>query len=110
MTEEARCDFYDRCQEERVDSAKFKAKVLEKLSNIERSIEEIKADGKGDIDNIWGAIGSIRDDIKKIKDDMFVDIKNLYWRIGLLSGGVSLTTSLVVSVVVALIMLKKGGG
>jgi hypothetical protein len=81
----AKCEFYNDCKNdktrvdhERVELATFKGIVETKLTSIEK--------GVGDI---WTAVNKGRD-----------DIRDLYFKVGLISGGTSLIVSLIVSFVI----------
>jgi hypothetical protein len=84
-----KCEFYESCKsdkeqlyKERLAHAEFTGKVLTTLTALERSV--------GDI---WGAIQNERQSVNK-------DVKDLYFKIGLVSGGTSLVVSLVVSLII----------
>lgn len=77
----SQCDRYKECQEERIESAKFEGRVLAELANIKDTIE------KG-FKSLWAEMGVNRGDIKQ-----------LYFRVGLIAGGTSLVVSLIVSIV-----------
>lgn len=69
------CEFYPKCQEERTENSEFKGYVKATLEDIDTGVK-----------NIWTAIDVSRN-----------DIKSLYFKVGLISGGTSLIVSLVVS-------------
>ena len=71
------CNDTEECRDRRTADAQFRGQVMSKLENIEKSISALWAEqivNRG-------------------------DIKSLYFRIGLISGGTSLVVSLIVSLV-----------
>jgi len=80
------CEFVDTCRKDRDLNIEFKATVLTKLENIEKSIEGLKSDGTKEQESVWNAIDRLRDDVKYI-----------YLKMGLVSGAISLIVALIVS-------------
>ena len=72
------CPEFDQCLDRRTADAEYRGKVMAKLDSIESSISAL-----------WAEMIVNRG-----------DIKSLYFRIGLISGGTSLVVSLIVSIVV----------
>jgi hypothetical protein len=68
------CAFFDDCQRERGDSREFKGMVETTLKNIEESIKKVSLALEKEADKVM----------------------NLYWRVGVVSGGVAVITSLIV--------------
>lgn len=100
----------DKCQYECRQAEKFEKIAAERgmslacLQSIDTTLKEIKDNGRRDRDEIWDAINGMRSDIKSVNERMQNDIKSIYWRIGLVSGSLSIITSLLMNVAV------KGGG
>jgi hypothetical protein len=79
------CQFYEACKadreqlnKERIAHAEFTGSVLATLKNLEGSVKDI-----------WDAVNDGRK-----------DVKDLYFKVGLISGGTSLIVSLIVSFIV----------
>lgn len=84
---------YDCQKEDEIKAQKdFREKALAKLSAIEALMKERKENSTQDEKDLWEAIKELRNDIKA-----------LYWKVGMVSGG----TSLIVSLVIWLV--TKGG-
>ena len=66
----------------------FQGKVLTSLDNIEKQIIENKKLGQEERKDLWEAISDLRN-----------DIKNLYWRVGIISGGVALVISIIAKII-----------
>jgi hypothetical protein len=72
------CELYKDCQKERLERSRFEGIVTTKLDTIDTGVK-----------SVWKAIEIGREDIKK-----------LYFKVGLISGGTSLIVSLVVSLII----------
>lgn len=72
------CAFADTCQERRSEQDKFQGLVLEALKNIQDDVRELKSD-------------------QRSNDKTFRD---LYWKVGLLSGGSGAVAGLITSLAV----------
>lgn len=83
------CDQYEQCKRDRVESAKFEGTVLNELKNIKQAVEKGFEEVSKKFESVWAEMNINRSDIKA-----------LYFRVGLISGGTSLIVSLVVSLVV----------
>lgn len=82
------CPYPCKQEEDLKENCSFQGKVLAKLEAIEKSIAEMKINGKDEVKDVWGAINSLRD-----------DIKSLYWKVGFISGGAALVVSIVVHLI-----------
>ncbi|MBC8412775.1 hypothetical protein H8E50_03780 [bacterium] len=67
------CEFYDDCKRMRTEQAEFKGTLVEKVANIEK------------------VCGAIWDAIEKNRDD----VKQLYFRVGMVAGTVSLFVNVI---------------
>lgn len=72
------CSDINDCRDRRTADAEYRGKVMTRLDSIEKSVSAI-----------WAEMIVNRG-----------DIKSLYFRIGLISGGTSLIVSLVVSLII----------
>lgn len=81
---------YHLCQykDDMKNLQQFQGRVLSSLQNIEDQIKENKDIGRVERKDLWEAISDLRK-----------DIKNLYWRIGFIAGGVALVVSIILGLI-----------
>lgn len=82
------CEEFANCRDRRVADAERWGKVLQKLETIDSNISAL-----------WREIKDQREDSDKDRRDIDKDFRNIYFKMGAMSG----TISLIVSIVFALI-------
>ena len=82
------CDEYPSCKDRRVADAEHRGAVIAKLENIENNVSAL-----------WREIKQNRAEADLKDVALNSDIKSIYFKMGIISGTVSLIVSLVVSLV-----------